>query len=152
MPIELSWLLPDTILLSRWSGEITEHDMQVLVEELGIILDTAPRLIHTLIELSEARHIQSEAAYYYFRSRIPTHPHRGRVALVQAPFQGAALADVFNRVSGRELFRIFNTRDEAYDFLRRHDTPPPDATSQDHSLNNTDSSASDHTPSELPGE
>jgi hypothetical protein len=133
MPIALSWMLPDTILLSRWSGEITEQDMRVLVEELGIILDTAPRLIHTLVDLSETRHIQDEAAYYYFGSRIPSHPRRGRIALVRAPFQGAVLADVFNRVSAREMFRLFDTREEACDFLLHHDTPPPAMTTPNHS-------------------
>jgi hypothetical protein len=151
MPIELTWLLPDTILLSRWSGEITEQNMRVLVEELGIILDAAPRLIHTLIDLSETRHIQNEAAYYYFRSRIPSHPRRGRIALVRAPFQGAALADVFNRVSAREMFRTFNTRDEACNFLLHHDTPPPATTPPDRSLNDTDSPVSNPSHPELPG-
>lgn len=139
MMIELSWLLPDRILLSRWSGEITEQDMRDLVEELGIILDMAPRLIHTLIDLSETRHIQDEAAYYYFRSRITTHPHRGRIALVQAPFQGAALADVFNRVSAREMFRVFDTREEARQFLLDNDTPPPTMPPPDQPPNGGDS-------------
>jgi hypothetical protein len=125
MPIELSWLLPDTILLSRWSGDIAEPDVRVLVDELGIILDNAPRLIHTIIDLSETRVVHDEAAYYYFRSRIPRHPRRGRVALVKASFHSRALADVLNRISQREMFRLFDSRDEARDFLLRHDTPPP---------------------------
>jgi hypothetical protein len=125
MPIELSWLLPDKILLSLWSGDITVQDVHVLVEELGIILDAAPHTIHSVIDLANARHVDDEAAYYYFSSRIPRHPRRGRVALVRASFQGVALADVFNRVSDLELFRLFDTRDEARDFLLRHDSPPP---------------------------
>ncbi len=88
MPIKLSWLVPDKILLSRWSGEITVQDMQILVDELGIILDTAPRLVHSIIDLSEVQRIHDEAAYYYFRSRIPRHPRRGRVALVQCAVSG----------------------------------------------------------------
>ncbi len=125
MPIELSWLLPDKILISAWSGHITVQDMQVLVEELGIILDAAPYTVHSVIDLSSARQIDDEAAYYYFSSRIPRHPRRGRIALVRAPFHGAALADVFNRVAERELFRLFDSRDEARDFLLHHDSPPP---------------------------
>jgi hypothetical protein len=125
MPIELSWLLPDKILLSVWSGHITVKDIHVLVEELGIILDAAPYTVHSLIDLSSARQIDDEAAYYYFSSRIPRHARRGRVALVRAPFHGAALADVFNRVAERELFRLFDSREEARVFLLQHDTPPP---------------------------
>ena len=126
MPIELSWLLPDMILLSYWSGDITEPDIRVLVDELGIIFDDAPRPVHTIIDLSEAGHIQDDAIYYYFRSRIPTHPRRGRVALIGASFHSQALADVLNRVSQQEMFRLFDSRKEARDFLLRHDTPPPD--------------------------
>ncbi|RPI92224.1 MAG: STAS/SEC14 domain-containing protein [Chloroflexi bacterium] len=125
MPIELSWLLPDRILLSLWSGHITVQDVHILVEELGIILDAAPYTVHSVIDLSDARQLDDEAAYYYFSSRIPRHPRRGRVALVRAPFHGAALADVFNRVADRELFRLFDTREEARIFLLQHDTPPP---------------------------
>jgi hypothetical protein len=125
MPIELVWLIPDTILLSRWSGHITKRDVLFLVDELGIILDAAPRIVHSIVDLSDAGRIGDEAAYAYFRSRIPTHPRRGRVALVRAAFQGVALADIFNRVSNRELFRLFDTREEARDFLLHHDTVPP---------------------------
>lgn len=126
MPIDLSWLIPDTILLSRWSGDITSRDILFLIDELGIILDAAPRIVHSLIDLSNAGRIDDEAAYAYFRSRIPTHPRRGRVALVGATFQGIALADIFNRVSNREMFQLFDTREEARDFLLHHDTVPPD--------------------------
>jgi hypothetical protein len=125
MPIELSWLVPDAILLSQWSGDITPPDVGVLVDELGIILDNAPRLIHTVIDLSDARHINDDAVYTYFRSPIPHHPRRGRIALVGASFHSQALADVLNRVSQHEMFRLFNSRDEARDFLLRHNTPPP---------------------------
>jgi hypothetical protein len=125
MPIELSWLVPDAILLSQWSGDITPPDVGVLVDELGIILDNAPRLIHTVIDLSDARRINDDAVYSYFRSPIPRHPRRGRIALVGASFHSQALADVLNRVSEHEMFRLFNSRDEARDFLLRHDTPPP---------------------------
>jgi hypothetical protein len=142
MPIELSWLVPDIILLSRWSGDITEQDMCVLVEELGIILDAAPRVIHSVIDLSDTQRIQDEAAYYYFRSRIPQHPRRGRVALVRAPFQGMVLADVFNRVSQQEMFRLFDTRDEARAFLMRHDTSPPVLPPSENSPASPDSPAS----------
>ncbi len=131
MPIEFSWLLPDKILLSRWSGDITEQDVRVLVDELGVILDNAPRLVHTIIDLSEVGRIHDETVYYYFNSRIPRHPRRGRVALVRASFHGRALADVLNRVSQHELFRLFESREEARDFLLRHDTTPPALTSPD---------------------
>jgi hypothetical protein len=126
MPIELIWLLPDAILLSRWSGDITEHDAYVLVDELGIILDNAPRLVHAILDLSEAGDIDDDAIYYYFGSRIPRHPHRGRVALIGASFHSQALADILNRVSQQEMFRLFDSREEARAFLLAHDTPPPD--------------------------
>jgi hypothetical protein len=125
MPIELSWLVPDAILLSHWSGDITQADVGVLVNELGIILDNAPRLVHTIIDLSGTRRINDDAVYTYFRSPIPSHPRRGRVALVGASFHSQALADVLNRVSQHEMFRVFDSRDQAHDFLLKHDTPPP---------------------------
>jgi hypothetical protein len=134
MPIELSWLLPDAILLSQWSGDITEPDMCVLVDELGIILDNAPRLVHTIIDLSEAGHVHDDAVYYYFRSPIPRHPHRGRVALVGGSFHSQALSDVLNRVFQREMIRLFDSRDDARNFLLSHDSAPPALPSPDSDL------------------
>jgi hypothetical protein len=95
MTIELSWLVPDTTLLSHW------------------------------IDLSDCRHINDDAVYHYFRSPIPRHPRRGRIALVGASFHSQALADVLNRVSHHEMFQAFDSRHEARAFLLHHDTPPP---------------------------
>ena len=125
MPIEFTWIVPDKILLSRWWDHVSEDDMRVLVEELGLILDSAEQLIHTVADMSDIKSMDDDAVYYYFRSRIPTHPRRGRVAMVNPPFQSAVLTDMFNRVSEREMFRQFGTRDAARAYLLSHDTPPP---------------------------
>jgi len=125
VPIELSWLIPDKILLSRWTGDITEEDMRVLVEELEIVLDSAALPIHTVIDLSEARHVSTEAAYVYLQSSIPAHVHRGRIGVVKANIEAKAVADLVNRISRREMVRMFATRDEACRFLLNHDNPPP---------------------------
>jgi len=125
MPIELTWLIPDKILLSRWIGDVSEEDMHVLVDEIGVVLDTATSLIHTVIDLSEVRHVSIGVAQVYLQSRIPTHPHRGRIGMVRSNVEGATVADLVNRLSRREMVRFFSTRGEARDFLLSHDTPPP---------------------------
>lgn len=125
MPIELTWLVPDMVILSRWIADVTEDDMLVLVDELGLILDTATRPIHTVIDMSDVMDISPNAGYGYLQSRIPTHPNRGRVGLVSPSFQGQVLADMLNRISQLEQFRFFDTRAEARDYLLIHDTPPP---------------------------
>jgi hypothetical protein len=125
MPIELSWLIPDKILLSRWMGDISGEDMRVLVEELRIVLDGADFPIHTVIDLSEARHVSSEAADVYLQSPIPTHVHRGRIGMVKSNVEGEIVATLVNRQAHREMVRMFDTRDEACAFLLDHDTPPP---------------------------
>jgi hypothetical protein len=125
VPIELSWLIPDKILLSRWTDDITVEDMCVLVEELRIVLDAAAFPIHTVIDLSEVRHISTETAYVYLQSQIPTHPHRGRIGMVKPNSEGEIAANLVNCLSQREMVRMFSTRVEARDYLLSHDAPPP---------------------------
>jgi hypothetical protein len=125
MPIELTWLVPDLIILSRWIGHIKEDDMLVLVDELGLILDSAARPIHSVIDMSDVIDISPNAAYSYIQSRIPTHPRRGRIGLVGTTFQSQVLADMLNRITRLELFRLFDTRAEARDYFLLHDSPPP---------------------------
>jgi predicted phosphohydrolase len=125
VPIELTWLLPDKILLSRWTGVVSEDDMRVLVEELTIIFDAATGLIHTVIELSDVSHISTEGIYLYIQSSISHHPHRGRICMVNPTFESEVLADMTNRVFQREMVRVVETREQARDFLLGHDTPPP---------------------------
>jgi hypothetical protein len=125
MPIELSWMIPDKILLSRWTGDISAEDVRVLVEELGIALDTAAIPVHTVIDLSEARHLSTETARVYLHSRLPTHPCRGQIGIVRSTIEAENAADLGNRLSQHETVRTFATREEARSYLLSHDVPPP---------------------------
>jgi hypothetical protein len=125
VPIELSWLIPDKVLLCRWIGDISGEDVRVLVEELGIVLDGAPYPIHTVIDLSEVQQVSFEAAYVYLQSSIPRHVRQGRTGIVRPNIEGEVAADLVNRISRRELVRTFDARDEACRFLLDHDNPPP---------------------------
>lgn len=125
MPIELRWLLPEKILLSRWTGEVSEDDVRVLIEELNIIFGAANGLIHTVIELVEVSHISTDGIYQYIQSDVSQHPKRGRICVVYPTFESEVLADMMNRVFQREMVRLFETREAARDFLVAHDSPPP---------------------------
>ncbi|MBN1565220.1 MAG: hypothetical protein JXA10_15350 [Anaerolineae bacterium] len=125
MSIEITWMIPQRILLASGGEPITESDMQVFVEEWRFILDAASRLIHTIWDLSNVQTITESVPYIYYDSRIPEHPRRGRTALINPNFQGRVQADILNRISGHELFRAFESRDAARDFLLAHDSPPP---------------------------
>lgn len=125
MPIELTWLIPNKILLSRWIGAVGATDGHALVDELLTILDAASRPVHTIIDLSENTALDPEVALVYSQSAVPAHPRRGRIGVVGAGTQRHVLADLLNRFSGREMFRLFETHDEALAFLLRHDSPPP---------------------------
>ncbi|HML23121.1 MAG TPA: hypothetical protein PKD09_15820 [Aggregatilinea sp.] len=117
MPIELTWMQPDHILLSRWSGDVLPGDMHVLVEELCIILDAADRLTHTVIDLADARSIHPDVLPIYMQSPAPLHPNRGMIAVVDATDSTRALADQFNQRAGHEIVRLFPSRLEARDYL-----------------------------------
>lgn len=125
MPIELTWMIPDQILFSRWSEDVSPGDMHVLVEELGIILDAADRTIRTLIDLTDVRTIHSDVLPIYLQSSIPRHPRRGWIALAGTLEGIQALVERLNKNTGREMVRLFATRAEARDYLLSHDTPPP---------------------------
>ncbi len=125
MPIELTWLIPNQILISRWSGDVSPSDMNVLVEELAIILDAADRPIHTLIDLTNVDSIHPDVLPIYLQSSIPEHSLRGRIALAGTLAGIQTLVDRLNQTTGREMVRLFATRAEARDYLLSHDTPPP---------------------------
>ncbi|WP_119068028.1 hypothetical protein [Aggregatilinea lenta] len=124
MPIELMWLIPDQILLSRWTDDVGPADMQVLVEELGIILDAADRAVHSLLDLTEVRTIQPAVLPTYLQSPIPTHPHRGRLAIASTRDDIATLIEELNRRAGSEAAREFATRAEAREYLLSFEEPP----------------------------
>jgi len=125
MPIELVWLIPDSILLSHWSGTVSVDDVCVLIEELSIILDEAPGLVHTVIDLSEVTTITDEVVRLYGSSRPANHPRRGRIGIVNPSKQAAALSVLLNRGTRREMIRFFDTQTAARDYLLSHNEPPP---------------------------
>jgi hypothetical protein len=125
MAVEIIWSVPDKVLLSRWTGDITLDDVHTALDEIKVILDGADHLIHTLLDLSELGVVDSDAIYLYAQSTLATHPHRGRVAGFAPTFQSEILADLLNRLTQRELIRMFPTREAARDYLLDHDTPPP---------------------------
>lgn len=125
MPIELTWMIPDKILLSRWCGPIDDYHIIVMVEEMGIILDNTRSLVHTLIDLSEVGHISPNMIILYLKSRVPFHPRRGRICGCWPTMEGEILADLLNRITQHEMIRLFPTREAALEFLITHDSPPP---------------------------
>ncbi|MBI5957726.1 MAG: STAS/SEC14 domain-containing protein [Chloroflexi bacterium] len=125
MPVEMIWLVPDKILLSRWIGNITAADINIVLDEIRLILENADDYIHSLIDLADLGTIDPDAIYLYAQSALATHPHRGRIAGVNPTFESEVLADLLNRMTQRELIRMFPTREAARDFLLQNDTPPP---------------------------
>lgn len=125
MPVELSWLVPDKILLSRWTGDITNEDIAVLIEEMEIVLDAANTLIHAVVDVSRAGNLNPALIYLFLESRIPYHAWRGRLAVVPLSSQAERLVGLLNHLAHRELARLFDTRELARDYLLAHDTPPP---------------------------
>jgi hypothetical protein len=125
MPIELTWLVPDKIMLERWSGAIDDYHAGVMIEEMSLILDTAHAPVHTLLDLSEVGHISPSLIYLYLRSSLPRHPNRGRMCGFNSTVECEILADLLNRITQRELLRLFPTRDAARNYLIGHDSPPP---------------------------
>jgi hypothetical protein len=125
MPIEFIWLIPEKILLSRWSGDITPDDIRVLVDELSVTFQVAQNVVHTIIDLNDFYHTTPEAMAVYSDSEIPAHPYRGRVAVVGASEISHRLSALVNRRSQRDMVRVFETREEALKFLLTNDTPPP---------------------------
>ena len=117
MPIEIRWLKPNHILISRWYGKVTCQDMTVLVEELGRILQNAPRPIHTLLDMREAEGYEKGVVELYFNSPVPTHPNRGTLAVVNAPPPLLSMIEDANRIAGYKVVYTFNDYQSAQQFL-----------------------------------
>jgi len=125
MPVELTWLVPDKIMLERWVGAIDDYHTRVMIEEMTLILDTAHAPVHTLLDLSEAGHLSPGLIYLYLQSPIPRHPNRGRMAGFSPTVESEILADLLNRLTQHDLIRLFASREEARCYLLSHDSPPP---------------------------
>ena len=117
MPIEVRWLRPNHILISRWYGKITRQDIVVLVEELERIFQNAPRPVHTLIDMREAESYEKGVVELYFDSPVPTHPNRGTLAVVNAPLPLLSLIEEANRLAGYTVVHLFDDYQSAQQFL-----------------------------------
>jgi hypothetical protein len=61
MPFEITWMVPSKLLLACGVNPITDDDVRVFVEELLIILDAAPRLVHMVLDLSAVKTVDDTA-------------------------------------------------------------------------------------------
>ena len=121
MPIEIRWLRPNHILISRWYGRVTCQDMIILVEELQRILQNAPRPIHTLLDMSGTESYEEGVVELYIESPVPKHPRRGMLALVRAPAHFMPLVEKANTLAGRTIIHIFDDYQSAQQFLLSDD-------------------------------
>lgn len=117
MPIEIRWLRPNHILISRWYGRVTRRDMVILLEELQRILQSAPRPIHTLLDMSGAESYEEGVVELYIESPVPKHPRRGMLALVRPPAHFLPLAEKANALAGRTIIYLFDDYQSAQQFL-----------------------------------
>jgi len=125
MPVELTWMQPDKILLTRWISAVGDDDVRVLFEELRIILDHAETPVHLIIDLSDVTELSPDTPYIFLQSAIPAHSQRGRIGLVGSRLHAQVMADLVNRVLAHEMMRLFRDRTLARDFMLEHDSPPP---------------------------
>ncbi len=123
MPIEIRWLVPNHILISRWYEVVTRHDMFILIEELERILQSAPRPIHTLLDMTEAEGYEEGVVELYIQSPVPKHPNRGHLALVHAPPHLMPLVEKANTLAGRTMVHLFDDYQTAKQFLLSSDAP-----------------------------
>lgn len=125
MPVELTWMQPDKILLAQWIGAVSDEDVRVLFEELRIIFDHSDMPVHLIIDLNDVTDLSPDAPYIFLQSALPAHSQRGRIGLVGSRLRAQVMADLVNRVLALEMMRLFKNRSLARDFLLQHDTPPP---------------------------
>ncbi len=125
MPVELTWMQPEKILLARWVGVVSDEDVRVLFEELRIILDHSDTPVHLIIDLSDVADMSPDAPYIFLQSAIPAHNQRGRIGLVGSRLRAQVMADLVNRVLDHEMMRLFKDRTLARDFILQHDSAPP---------------------------
>ncbi|NDJ76009.1 MAG: STAS/SEC14 domain-containing protein [Chloroflexi bacterium] len=130
MPVEVRWLVPNKIIDSRWSGDITAEDAEYLVQKLLNVFDAATTPIHSIVDIGESGHISPDFIRIYLESPAANHTRRGRIAIVGSSAQRHVLADLVNKVSQRELVRLFETRAAARAYLLEHDSPPPPLSSK----------------------
>lgn len=124
MPIEIRWLRPNHILISRWYGQVTCQDMLILTEELMRILDNAQGLVHTLLDMSEAESYEEGMAELYVNSPVAQHANRGRLAVVCMPQNLWPMVEKANRLAGRTILPLFDDYQMAQQFLLSNEAPP----------------------------
>lgn len=65
MPVELSWLLPDHILLAKYSGNVSPEDIHSQYET-GLQMSEAhpEHLVHLIVEIAEVKSFPSQLKAY----------------------------------------------------------------------------------------
>ncbi|NUM48359.1 MAG: hypothetical protein HUU38_26930 [Anaerolineales bacterium] len=120
MPTSVKWH-PDLkdVLLMHLDGSVSMDEVLDITAKEGELIKTAPRLTHTIIDVSTVHGVPKN-----FLSAIPritsmpasTHPHSGDKLIVGASGLAETFLNIFSKV-GRKLY-LFKTKEEAIAFLK----------------------------------
>lgn len=117
MPIELTWFIPNRILLMSWSGQVTADDICIMIDELSVVYNHVDGYLHAIIELYEVEHVDPHVVQVFIHHPAFSDPHRGQVALVRLPHQFLPIVIEANKIAQEQFVHIFETRIAAQNFL-----------------------------------
>jgi hypothetical protein len=124
MPIQLSWYLENHVMLLNNEGDSADQDvLKVDQPILDYLNQSQAPLVHLIIDNTRAKYIPSVKAITAVK--WPKHPQYGWTILVGLtnPFQRFVNVVATNFFKARQ--RMFDTMDEALDFLNEVDSTLP---------------------------
>lgn len=124
MPVQLSWLLENHVILVRNEGNITDQDMLDSDQPINNYMSQSKApLVHLIVDNTKAVYTPSVKAVT--QATFPKHPQCGWIILVGSTntftrFVNAVVSNIFKTRN-----RMFDTFDEALDFLNQVDSTLP---------------------------
>lgn len=115
----MRWLIPQRVLFQKYTGDVTAEDLQHLGDILPQYVDEATPLMHTLIDVSQAR---SSLNMKGIMSAMPktVYDKEGWRVLVGLDRMGRFIGSVILQMIGQR-YRLFDNMDEALAFLADQD-------------------------------
>lgn len=123
MPFEISWYQPQRVIYWRVSGQVTLEDVAQMRIGQQNMLSEGKNPVHTIADISDVTNFPTDLRQLKEALDGVNHPHLGWVLIVgtTTPLKRFVTTTATQMVIPKVRLRMFNTMDEAAEFLKHVD-------------------------------
>lgn len=120
MTHEVTWLVPDSVVMATLKGAITADEVQMIADKMYKEIDsvTTEALVHLLIDVRECT--LSEKVWEYAKLNLRRHPHYGWAIVIGDSRLGGLVIAIFSKLVNSHI-RYSETLESALKFLSERD-------------------------------